>query len=221
VSKYKNPPHNQIAGWADILEDYFGYREDGFFVEVGAYDGVLWSPGRTLALAGWDGIFFEPIARAWGKLYRNYVNYPNITCVKKAMSNFKGQAEMYSGGSLSTLKKETKELYLTVDGLQFSGLAHDMIEIVEVSILDDELLALDIPLDLDVLIIDVEGSEMDVLNEFMMDVWRPSMVVIEARERHPNSVFKETAAEINDYFDLWNYEKIYSDIVNNIYTRQT
>ena len=44
MGRYKDPPHNQITGWSKILEDYFGYKEDGFFVEVGAYDGVLWSP---------------------------------------------------------------------------------------------------------------------------------------------------------------------------------
>lgn len=43
----------------------------GFFVDVGAYDGIESSNTYALELAGWDGICFEPNPEAFAKLKKN------------------------------------------------------------------------------------------------------------------------------------------------------
>ena len=112
---YTPCPGNQIPKWDEKVFDAFGYREDDFFVEVGANDGVNWSPACMLARAGWAGIFFEPQTRAWNKLVANYgANKSRIQLVKKAISNFTGTTELFLGGSVSTIVEDMKDLYLTI-----------------------------------------------------------------------------------------------------------
>jgi FkbM family methyltransferase len=218
VSRYVAPPHNQIPPWLDILDEHIGYKDDGFFVEVGAFDGEWWSPCRTLAIAGWSGIFFEPQTRAWLKLSRNYKSHDDkIKCVKKAISDFIGTTELFLGGSASTIIPDIKELYLDVPGLDQTGLGHDKNEIVEVSTLDIELASLRAPGGFDVLVIDVEGSEIDVLNGFNIAAWSPGLVVIEAYEQHDDTRMSAKALPMNKYMAWFGYKKIYSDAINNIY----
>lgn len=220
MSKYIPSPHNQIKGWVDILNTYIGYRNHGYFVEVGAFDGVRWSPCWTLANAGWTGIFYEPQTDAWNKLNANYnKDQPRIYCVKKAISDFSGFATLYLGGSVSTIRADTKDLYMTIPEFKSTGLGSDDTELVSVETLDYEFLRLDVPVGFDVLSIDVEGSEVDVLNGFSIDVFLPRLVVIEAHEKFRSGIMSSKTSRINEYFDNVGYHKIYSDHINNIYAR--
>jgi len=203
-----------------MLEEHIGYMEDGFFVEVGAFDGINWSPCRTLALAGWDGIFFEPQSIMYLKLLGNYKTVAGITCVKKAISDHVGLENLYLGGSISTIKKDAKELYLDIPGFRSTGLASDKREEVQVATLDIELERLGAPPGFEVLIIDVEGSEMDVLNGFTIREWLPELVVIEAYEKFRDKRLSTKAVGINEYMDRAGYTKIYSDRINNVYVRE-
>lgn len=219
MDKYENTPHNQIVGWSDILMDAFGFKSDGFFVEVGGFDGIWWSPCRRLALAGWNGIFFEPQYRAWLKLNGNYIDNPKVKCVQRAISNFRGTADLFLGGSLSTLREDTKELYLTIPGLSSTGLGNGRVEEVTVNTLDNELREYDAPIGIDVISIDVEGSELDVLEGFQIDFWQARMFVIEVREEFGEREFDVLAGNVNGIMDDFGYKKIYSDHINNIYVR--
>lgn len=222
MSRYMLPPHNQIVGWDDILMEHIGYKDDGFFVEVGAFDGIQWSPCRPLALAGWGGVFFEPLVRPFLKLKKNYSGMENVSCINKAISDFVGRAEIFVGGSVSTLERETRDLYMEIPEFQSTGHGSGKTELVNVSILDLELIRLTACLDsdrIDVVSIDVEGSEMKVLRGFSLDMWKPTLVVVEVHEKFPDSRLSKKAAEINAHMESCGYEKIYSDHINNIYRR--
>jgi FkbM family methyltransferase len=201
----------------DMLLEHIGFIDDGFFVEVGAFDGLLWSNTSGLADLGWGGLLFEPQTEAWKKCVDRYANNSKVTVVRKAVSNFKGHTQLYLGGSVSTIHKETKELYLGLPAFQSTGLGRNKKERVEVARLDDELIRLGATIDFELLVIDVEGSEWDVLCGFTIDLWRPKMVVIEAHEQHNDSRLRTRAGDINEYMRLAGYRKIYSDAINNIY----
>jgi FkbM family methyltransferase len=217
INKYISPPHNQIPGWREKVFDVFGYRKDGFFVEVGAWDGIQWSPARMLAVAGWAGIFFEPQTKMFSILNHNYADRPDITCVKKAISNFAGITTLFYGGSVSTIREDVKQLYLEIPELGQTGLAHNKSETVEVAKLDQELTRLGAPVGFDILVIDVEGAEMDVLDCFDIGAWQPRMVVIEAHEQHKDERMSRKSIPINDYMTHAGYLKTFSDEVNNVY----
>ena len=58
-TKVPNSNKCQIPNLADIYLENFGYKRDGYFVEVGAYDGVSWSNTFGLAAIGWGGRYLN------------------------------------------------------------------------------------------------------------------------------------------------------------------
>jgi hypothetical protein len=56
----------QIPFFRDISDIYtfvFGYKTEGLFVEIGAYDGESFSNTSCLADVGWEGHYVEPVPR--------------------------------------------------------------------------------------------------------------------------------------------------------------
>lgn len=51
---------------------------NGFFIEVGAWDGIRLSNCRELFINGWSGLFIEANGEFYEKLASNYAAYPNI-----------------------------------------------------------------------------------------------------------------------------------------------
>ena len=58
---YKIPSNCQVDNLNELYIEYFGYPSEGYFVEVGAYDGELFSNTACLADTGWKGLYIEPI----------------------------------------------------------------------------------------------------------------------------------------------------------------
>jgi hypothetical protein len=52
--------------------------KNGFFVEFGAWDGILGSNTRALFESGWRGILIEPDQERYKNLKKNYSNHPEI-----------------------------------------------------------------------------------------------------------------------------------------------
>jgi FkbM family methyltransferase len=197
--------------------DTFGYKTDGYFVEVGAFDGVQWSNTSGLVDIGWHGVYFEPQTRFWGKLMNNHGGKPGITLIKKAISNFQGQAKLYVAGSVSTIKEEVRDVYSDIEGFAHTGIRYGRYEWVPVNTLDNELARLDVPRPFDVLVIDVEGAEYDVLEGFSIDYYKPRLAIIEAHEQFHDERLSSKATDINNYMTLSGYKCIHSDEINNVY----
>lgn len=216
---YKSGWQCQIPGLPKIYMDHFDYIEDGFFVEVGAFDCYTWSNTWPLAEAGWSGIYFEPNIRLIGRCREMHGASEKIVVVQAAISDYIGETDLFLAGSVSTIKEETADLYATLSSHNVLGISQKIRRNVRVSTLDAELEKHDAPVGFEVLVIDVEGSERDVLHGFNIEDWRPRMVIIEAHEEHQSEELRVQADEINAYFDEFGYNKIYSDHINNIYTR--
>jgi FkbM family methyltransferase len=217
---YKKGLRCQIKSLGQIYIDTFGYKEDGYFVEVGAFDGIMWSNTSGLLYAGWHGVYFEPQSEQFNNLSNNLGSFHNATLINKAISDFRGLTTLYLGGSVSTINREMRDNYLGIPEFASTGHSKMEFEIVEVSTLDIELSNVEAPIGFDVIVIDVEGSEMNVLYGFSIHKWKPQMVIIEAREKYSNEILNSKAKCINEYMHDFGYEKIYSDYINNIYTRR-
>jgi len=215
--KYDRGYRCQIPGLDDIYMDTFGYKTSGHFVEVGAFDCYTWSNTWSLAMAGWTGLYFEPQPELVSKCKERYTGMDNITIRQLALSNMSGKAELYLGGSLSTLSKRTRDMYMGIPWARSTGHADEKTMLVDVSTLDIELEKLAWPPAFDVLVIDVEGSEVDVLNGFSIAKWRPHMCIVEAHEGLDDNGLGIKAHLIDVYFELAGYDKIYSDTINSIY----
>jgi FkbM family methyltransferase len=195
-------------------------KTDGYFVEVGAFDGINWSNTYGLVQLGWSGLYFEPNPEIYNSLLYNHGKNNKLAMIKKAISNYSGTATLYKAGSVSTIKRETKELYLDLPEFAHGEIhAGETIE-VEVATLDEELDRLSVPAPFDLLVIDVEGSEVDVLEGFSIEKYMPTLAIIEAHEKFRDERLSAKSQDINKYMDNAGYEKIYSDHINSIYIKE-
>jgi FkbM family methyltransferase len=104
-----------------VILDYFGGRT-GRFLDVGAYQGTIWSNTHALANCGWSGVAVEPDPNVFVGLKALYADRPDISLYQCALTNFNGQTEFHNsgGGGVSTLhahhraKWEAQSSYQTI-----------------------------------------------------------------------------------------------------------
>jgi len=209
---YLTTSNCQVKDLGRIYSDYFGYITDGFFVDVGAFDGISFSNTAGLVKAGWSGIMYEPVDEFYNMCVHNYKSYNSVKVIKTCIGNKVGTVSFTVAGTLSTYDKEQPkdkfwEGYYEDSWNMFSN----------ITTLDRSLEENFVQENFEVLSIDVEGSEKDVLEEFSVELWMPKMVIIEAQELHPAESLRKNAKFINKYFSDVGYKKIYCDEINNIY----
>jgi FkbM family methyltransferase len=85
-----------------VKETFFSNKTNGYFVDIGAHDGVAGSNSLYFENEGWDGVCFEPIPNVFDMLKQNR----KCKCINKAISNevevsqffvINGMSEVLSG----------------------------------------------------------------------------------------------------------------------------
>ncbi len=204
-----------------ILWQVFRRRTRGYFIEVGAYDGVTLSNTFFLEQMGWSGILVEPIA----PLCQNAaVARPN-SCVINAACSKRGS----SGMATFTVTQNVPVLsYLDADREHIDRCLREGAELVEIEVplctLDDILLAQrkSAPVQgspwqpgvgwrVDLVSIDTEGCELDVLDGFNLDRVKPRVLVIEND--------RPSGDPIEDYLRHRGYRKFHRQKINDFYVR--
>jgi FkbM family methyltransferase len=151
--------YSQLGQDIDVLKVY-NYKKNGFFIEIGANDGVTLSNTYLLEKDyDWRGICVEPLPDKKDKLI---ANRPKSICIHKAAYN-------KSGFLLDFVITEKNDL--------FSGLSNDIVNFsegvyekkntvkIETISLNDILEANNAPRFIEYLSIDTEGSEFEILSE--------------------------------------------------------
>ena len=198
------PSTCQIPGLNGILYGVFGDKKDGTFVEIGAYDGVTYSNTWGLAVMGWRGLCAEPVPELAEQCRGNHKDHSNVKVVEVAIGPHKGELVLYHDGrELYTGSPKIKEVL-------GANTSHITVPMTTLNALLKEYNANPV----DLLVIDVEGMEMEVL-ETLFD--RPTMVIVEAHERHKDEAMRFNAKAINTVMGFKGYRRIYSDGINNIY----
>lgn len=154
-----------------ILERAFACVQEGFYVDVGAWDPVLDSVTCHFYQRGWRGVNIEPetdkfLALAGAR--------PRDVNLQVAVGAEAGQAEMFqiSGTGLSTLDRNIAGGHAQKDFHATS---------VEVKLLTlNEIFAEHAPGVVHFLKVDCEGSEAAVLNAFDLTRFRPHIILVEA-----------------------------------------
>lgn len=204
----------QIPGLQQMYYAAFGDRRDGSFVEVGAYDGITYSNTYHLAVGGWSGVYVEPVEKLYEKCIGNHKNHPGVLVLMELVGD--------PSSSPQELWFDGVELYSTkkwlVDELSATGKTEHFGTIQPIS-LDYVLELCKVSRHFELLVIDVEGAELDVLNGFSLYYWLPQMVIIETHELHHNTKLGCNAPRINDLMAGALYTKIHTDIWNSVYIR--
>ncbi|MBI3416066.1 MAG: FkbM family methyltransferase [Verrucomicrobia bacterium] len=150
-----------------LLWDYFQKKPTGFFVEVGANHPTKFSQTWLLEQNGWRGLLVEPLT-AKCELLRQQRPGSRVCQVAAGAPEQRGRARFTVAAGDDMLS-----------GLQAQpGVTTAATEEVEVRTLDDLLADAGHP-PLDLVSIDVEGTELDVLRGFDLARHRPRLVLLE------------------------------------------
>lgn len=145
------------------------FKKGGYFVEIGASNGVKLSNTHVLEkLLEWDGLVVEP-AKMWHRALRK-----NRDCAvdHRAVWRDGNQLMTFKEASvLSSLEVASKRDFHT----RFARRTYDVLTVVPAQLLEDH----HCPMTIDFLSIDTEGSEPEILEAFPFDRYEVKALVVE------------------------------------------
>lgn len=178
-------------------------KENGFFVEFGACDGVELSNTLTLEKNfNWNGILAEPSISWHNELFKNRKCFIDKRAVWKESKKELDFVEVESIKTISGIdtdlfKSDFTELRKNVYNKRFK---------VETITLRDLLIEYNAPKQIDYLSIDTEGSEFDIINGFDFNEYDVKIITVE----HFFNV--EESSKIYDYLKKFNYERVLTEM---------
>lgn len=199
-----------------ILWEFFKHKPKGFYIEIGAFDGVYLSNTYSFEQQGWEGICVEPNPYYFSRCQENRPKAIsiNVACVdKNTDSSVLFYAEEY--GLLSTTDRSQEYIDDLRQRYIKRGLGEPNLSelVVESKTLDEILEEYHHAFPLDIVSIDVEGTEMQVLDGFDICKYQPMVVIVEAN----NDVSKE---HLLVYFQQREYFCARTEGVNMFFTQK-
>lgn len=212
----------KIGDLASIYETIFGRTRDGTFVEVGAYDGESYSNTSCLADLGWSGLYVEPVPSYAKRCADRHSANPGIRTVNCAIGVGGGNVEIFVGGTLSTTSTAHVEMCAAISWAKWFHRGRS-VSVPRVRL--NELLAKSsIRADFDLLVIDVEGTEEEVLDTIDLNEYRPRAIIIEILDHHPDfesfPAIVSAGRRVRDRIHDSGYVEYLRDIMDTIYIRK-
>ncbi|MGB3508584.1 MAG: FkbM family methyltransferase [Microcoleaceae cyanobacterium] len=197
-----------------LLWNFFDYQENGIYVDAGAFDGIHLSNSYSFELAGWAGICIEPHPSYFPICQQNRPKSIclNFACVGDEKVN---DIDFYSE-ELGLLSGVVKDRDLDINrryhnrGLNFDGFVKEKVSAATLNSILSQYIEADKYIDF--LSVDVEGSELDVLQGLDFDKYAPRVVVVEA-----NSALART--ELTSFMSGKGYIEARKQGVNIFYTK--
>lgn len=154
-----------------LLHEFF-QKDEGFFVDVGASDGVKFSNTKFFEDLGWDGICFEPNPRLYKELKENR----KCHLYDYAVGKENGEVTFYANqhGVVSTI--DEKLLPYFKKKIKKAGRKAEWKEVIVPIVRLDSILE---EQEIDFISIDIEGRELDVLKGMDIKTNRPRIAIIE------------------------------------------
>lgn len=164
-----------------LKEMLFKDKSEGFFIDIGAHNGIYFSNTYFFEKSlNWVGLCIEPNPSRFKELVKNR---PNSICLNCCVSNYSGFADflyvsgysemlsgLCSGYNKEHLKRVEKEVS---EGKQHSDTIK--VEVVDfIQLLDIYKISY-----VDILSIDVEGSEFDILSGIPFSKVKIDVIVVE------------------------------------------
>jgi FkbM family methyltransferase len=198
-----NNTYSQLGQDLDVIKHY-NFKENGFFVEIGANDGISLSNTYLLEKKyNWKGLCIEPLPILYEKLKENR----NCHICNNAVFN-----------------KSYEILKFSVNGL-FSGITEyidrhifakngEQINVITIT-LDDALMNINAPKFIEYLSIDTEGSEFEILKTINFRKYRFGIIHVEHNYVEPRRTEIRDLLESNGY--VYKKANYFDDEYINIY----
>ena len=210
-------PSCQIKNLADIYEKYLKPLHSGVFVEIGAYDGESFSNTSCLADIGWRGVYVEPVKEFYNKCKKRH-EANNVAILNNSIGLVEEEIQIYVAGCITTTKLSQLEMYKDVNWLK--GRFRREEKCLQIT-LEQVLKTNNIAPNFDLLVVDVEGSEVDVFNSFSLILWKPKMLIVELEDMH--SAFLKYTEHREEHKTLrktiieTGYVEVYRDSINTVF----
>jgi FkbM family methyltransferase len=185
--------YSQLGQDLEVLKFYHN-KKNGFFIEIGASDGITLSNTYLLETKyNWKGICVEPIPKKFELLSKNR---PNSLCCNKAVYNksdknvifdIANNYDLLSGisANIDSHKHEVdcNKTQITVTTISFN----DLLEIVKA------------PLFIDYLSLDTEGSELEILKSVNFKKYTFGLIDVEHNYVEPRRTQIRNLLKSNGY----------------------
>ncbi len=215
-------PRYPIEFRAQFSEDCLAYdlfkgKTDGYFIEVGAFDGYSYSVSYALECIGWTGLLIEGIperAKACADR-RKHARVVHAAVGKRGASGtteFTVVADQY-GGMLSYHTTDEQQKQIIENNKQKSTKVQVPLTSMDALLENDPELAKRGG-EVDFAAIDVEGGELDLLDGFNLEKYRPKVMLLEENWQQNDDSPLAKYMKTKDYVFLGWLE------VNRIYLRK-
>jgi FkbM family methyltransferase len=165
-----------------VIWDALAQPLDGFYIEVGAFDGYNYSATYALDCIGWSGLLVEPIPE---RARQCRERRPDARVVHAALGRRDAAGSTafcitddQFGGMLSHLHADSR------NARKMEGTSKRTVTVPLTSM--NELLKSHAG-DIDAVVLDVEDTETDVLDGFDLDRFRPKLMIIEDETTVPET----------------------------------
>ena len=151
------------------------YKENGYFVEFGATDGVLLSNSYLLEkVFNWDGICAEPNPDYFKRLVKNRDCKVSDACISASSGEIVEFVLANEYGGIAEMAKKGRHAEKVIAYQQEGNSVF-----LETLSLHDFLKAQNAPKVIDYLSIDTEGSEFEILKAFPFHEWEIRLISVE------------------------------------------
>ena len=169
-------------------------KERGYFIEVGAHDGIFQS--NTLNLEkelGWTGLLIEPSLEAYLSCINNR---PKSKCINVALTSFKNYKKKkfvygdFNNSPMSSVAGSRSGFSLIQNFKDYLNKLY-LNQLIPVSVIPLQLILDNLSITkVDFFSLDVEGYELEVLSGIDFNKCRPNYILIEVRNVQKEKIFK-------------------------------
>jgi FkbM family methyltransferase len=178
------------------------FAKTGFFVEIGACDGQLYSNTHMLEKEfGWRGIVAEP-GITW---HEDLKKFRSCSIDLRAVSSVSGDKVLFTETMDATLSSFGR--LLNLDHMAEFRLPKCTYEVETIS-LNDLLNLNNAPNSIDYLSLDTEGSEFDILSTFNFDEYSFTLITVEHNYTRNEKLINELL-ELNGYVRIFRDESLF------------
>jgi FkbM family methyltransferase len=192
-----------------FLWDLFGGQLEGFFIEVGAFDGYTFSVTYPFEAIGWRGLLVEPIPEMF----------------EAARARRPGSRVVHS--ALSATGSQDSCTFTVVEGERFGMLSYlhqTPVNMADVKSTGAPSRAVTVPMTsmnalleghegrIDFAVLDVEGGEVELLKGFDLERFRPRVLLVEEGLPAPTS-------PVMQYLSRFPYTPTNYAWINRVYIR--